>query len=587
MRRLVARWHSVVTRLLLVVVAALAAQFLLDLAARWTIIRSAAATWGANVEVANARLSLWERQLVLDGLRIKLPHAPTAESLKIDRCQLNFRVNPLLHKQAVIEHGRLAGMQFAPEPATAGPDRDVSKPAPAHGWLPGDADAPAHHWLAELDQRFQRLAECRFESLERAEALGTRCPNDCAVLARRGDELARRAIELQQATRDAEANHLRHSAFLDTLPRDVAALRQQSAQIGAELEKLSASLDAERRVIVAARQRDEQRLYDQLHIGPVDASSLTAYLLRQQLDRPLTNLLRWLHAMRAAVPCESAPSRRPARGEDILFAGRRPEPRCVIRTLEIQGDARFGRQPVQVTGLLTDLTDFPARHAAPIRLRLKSAAPPEIDVQATIDRTGALPRDQLLVDCRSIALPELHCGRQGELALRVEPAHGSLSISLSVEGDKLAGEIQLVHRQVRIRPQIDGELSELAVAAPLEAALDKLDSVATRISLDGTLAEPSCSLWSNLGPAVAEAMRRAGKKAAEQRARSIVADRRRTIDERLADAERRLNEQRLKLAARLSDVGNQLDSIARRQTPRERISAEQLGRRLPEHSLLR
>jgi hypothetical protein len=134
---------------------------------------------------------------------------------------------------------------------------------------------------------------------------------------------------------------------------------------------------------------------------------------------------------------------------------------------------------------------------------------------------------------------------------------------------------------------LQGELSDIPVASPLEDTLAKVGSVATRVSLQGTLDEPSCTLWSNLGPAVAEAMDRALQKAGDEQAQASLAEARRQVDERLAILDRQLTDERAKLAAQLTGLSDQLETIASRPEPHERISAEEIGRRLPEQSLFR
>jgi uncharacterized protein (TIGR03545 family) len=319
----------------------------------------------------------------------------------------------------------------------------------------------------------------------------------------------------------------------------------------------------------------------------MDADSLTVYLLRTQLAESLDELIGWLRGTRQILSAEATGPSRQQRGEDVLFAGCRPAPNFLIRALHLNGTARVGTQSAKVSGLLTDVTNMPSRHVAPTRLRLTSAGSLPLKLQVTIDRTGIVARDEVLMDCHRVALREFSLGGPGELKLKLGPSTGSLSISVAVEGDKLSGDIQLVQRQVRITPVLQGALADIPLVAPLQATLGKLNSVATRVSLHGTLDDPSCTLWSNLGPAVAEAMARAVRRAGEERVRAVLADTRRAVDERLTDLERQFAEQRTSFAAELAGVGTQLDTIARRQTSRERISADQLGRRLPENSLFR
>ena len=57
--------------------------------------------------------------------------------------------------------------------------------------------------------------------------------------------------------------------------------------------------------------------------------------------------------------------------------------------------------------------------------------------------------------------------------------------------------------------------------------------------------------------------------------------------ERLTDAERQMTEQQSRWSSRITVVRAQLQSVAKSELPRDRISTERLGRRLPANSLFR
>ncbi len=587
MRRLSFRWQQVLPRLLAVMVALLGLQYALDLAARRLAVRSTEAALEANVEVARCRLSLLDRQLLLRELRVANPCRPAQELLQADRCELDFALGPLFHKRTVVDHGRVTGLRVAVEKSANTAEAAAPNAATIDQWLAKDADDAAREWLAQLTERFEQEPARRFEFEQRAEALCARWPVEWAALRERGKELERQAVDLQQATEAAEANRLRHAEFFRELPDKVAALQQEFYVFGTEVDELPTSLQAQRRAIAAAQEQDERLLRERLHLDPVEADSLTAYLLRDQLAGPLDELVGWLRWTRRVAPAVPAAAVRQARGEKAVFAGSRPGPNFLIRALQLQGTAQLGGQAVDFDGLLSDVADQPSRHDAPMRLRLTSSGPTPVDLQATIDRTGQVARDAVLVDCRRVALPELRLGRSGGLEMKLAPSVGSLSISALVEGDTLRGDIQLVQKDVRITPVLQGESSGARLAAPMQEVLGGTKSVVTRVALQGTLERPSCTLWSNLGPAVAEAMEYALHKVGDEHARAALANARRQVDERLAELERQFVDEQSKLASRWRELNGQLEAIAGRQTPNGRISAERLGRQLPERSHFR
>ena len=221
----------------------------------------------------------------------------------------------------------------------------------------------------------------------------------------------------------------------------------------------------------------------------------------------------------------------------------------------------------------------------PMRLRMKTTGAMPLQVRATFDNRQPTVRDELFVNCREWRLPEVTLGRSEELQLKLSPSTGSMTVSLRRDGNQISGDVQLVQKQVQITSALGGKLTGAPLAAPLQASLTDVHSLATHVTLSGTVDSPTCTLWSNLGPAVAEAMDRALVRCGEEHAAQMLAESRRQVDERLAALERQIAEQQAKFAKDTLSLPQRLDSIARQQTRRERISAERLGGRLPNSSL--
>jgi hypothetical protein len=170
--------------------------------------------------------------------------------------------------------------------------------------------------------------------------------------------------------------------------------------------------------------------------------------------------------------------------------------------------------------------------------------------------------------------------------MSVAPSVGSLSVSVVVEGEKLHGDIQIVQQRVQITPVLNGSGGE-TLSAAMGETLDHVNSIATRLSLGGTLNEPTCTLWSNLGPAVAEAMQRALHRTGDQHAKALLVEAGRRVDERLAEVDRQMAERQSLFASKTTVITARLQKIAAGETPRYRISAEKGGRQLPNNSLFR
>src|SRR4051812_43925743 len=109
----IARWQIWVPRLLLVAVMFMAAQLGLGLAVRSVAIRSSDQMLGSHINIGNARVSLAERQIVLHDLSLENARHPGESLLEADSCDLELAPQSLLHKQAVVTHGRVNGLRFS------------------------------------------------------------------------------------------------------------------------------------------------------------------------------------------------------------------------------------------------------------------------------------------------------------------------------------------------------------------------------------------------------------------------------------------------------------------------------------------
>jgi hypothetical protein len=161
-----------------------------------------------------------------------------------------------------------------------------------------------------------------------------------------------------------------------------------------------------------------------------------------------------------------------------------------------------------------------------------------------------------------------------------------LKVRITLDGDRLSGSVELSQRQVQITPTVGRQLARHHFDTELAAALAKIDNATTRISLGGTLDGPTCDVHSNLGPAVAAAFERALAAAAANYTQQLLAESHSRVDERLALLDQQIADAQTALEPQLADTVDNLDQLAKK-TNGERLSVDQLGRRLPDDSLFR
>jgi uncharacterized protein (TIGR03545 family) len=590
MRR-AAGWQIWVPRVLLFVVLLLAAKYAAGLAVRSYVLRASRGAFDRGVHVGSARVSLASRQVVLNNVRISNPRPPGQKLLDADSCQFELAMGPLLRKQIVAKRGRVDGLRFE---LFTGDDTNRSSSETQLGqsiaWFSDNSDVVAEQWLAHLAERFKQNRAEQLESVKRTEAFCEAWATQSASLKARRCELGERVANLREAVQAAQSNPLRGEKFMADLPNTIADLERDFEKLSADLEKLPEQLDAERRAIVAGRRTDEGLAYSRLKVDPLEADALSAYLMRTQAARPLDELIGWLRWISEEAPADGAAPVRSAdctRGEDILFAGCARTPDVLIQAVALHGAARIANQSTELRGTITGLSTQLGFMREPLRIRLVATGAVPLELQAIIDRTRGAHRDALLMDCKGVLLPQMALGKSEQLALTLAPSVASLQASLSLDGEQLTGNIQLVQQNVRITPVARGELASVPLSEALQETLGHVDCLATRVTLGGTLSEPKCTLWSNVGPAVAEAIEQALDRATGQQVKAIVIDAGKRVDERLAMIEREMTEQQSGWRAQATDARDQMRAIAATQVPPGRLSPDRVGRRLPGNSLFR
>ncbi len=310
-------WQFVLPRLLAFVVAILAAQYVLGIVARSIAIQAGEAAVGARVEVGHARVLLADRRVVFGDLRVVNGQRSSVNMVEADRCEMKFAATPVLHKQAVVESGRISGLRFNGFADAAGDLKSSGTVGASSAWFKANVDLAAREWLERLNGHFTLDAVQEFQSVVRTETFCADWSKQSAELESRLQELDNRAAELRQAIETAELNPLRNDILLEALRKKVAGLQKESADFSADVSKLPDVLETERRAIVAARRHDDADVGKRLQLDPVEANSLSAYLLRDEAARQLNHLIGWVRWMREIAPANTKPGR--GRGEAKMF----------------------------------------------------------------------------------------------------------------------------------------------------------------------------------------------------------------------------------------------------------------------------
>lgn len=589
------RLGYLVPRLVLLIVLFCLVEFGSGWALRYALVSGGEQAIGARVEIGESVVSFVDARATLRDLRVANPQRPMENLLEAEKVELDFEADSLLRRKAIAQQGVVRGLRFGTPRTESGAldpsDDDPNSPA-GPAWL-GDAvgqaaSQAADRWIANLEQKFSLEAN-DLESVALAMELAESWPARFETISADAEAVRIDVEELRRIAVEARSNPLRHADFLADAPKRTAALRQRIEGLHAELDGVPAQLAADRARVEAARHEDERRLRERLQADQLDPQALTSHLLGENVAGPIRELVGWVRWSREMIPARSAAAKTTerSRGADVHFAGVRRRPDLLIRTLDLSGTARLAGRPVELSGVVTDLTTSPELHDAPLRLALQTAGALPLEVRATIDRSGATPVDDLIVDCPALDLPEAELGDADRFAMTMAPSTGSLSISLRVEGERLSGEVQLIQDSVRIIPVVRPQAGKVAnrLAGAVGEGLSSLPKTATRVTLSGTLDRPGIDLWSTLGPAVAQSLDSAAQRLGEAEIERRIAQSRRLVAQEVGQLDRLVASATEDLTRQIEGPGQELKALATDWIGEKlgpgTFSFEKLGKRLP------
>lgn len=477
----------------------------------WSLTSGGSSITGAQVDVAQTKASIFHTRVAVKGIEIADPEQPMQNLASVEWVELDLDTAALLRKKAVVNHGIVRGLRFGTPRETSGElPAEVESPAIENSFTSNATAAAAEYaadWLADLEQKLTLDARSQLESVRLAEEFGTKWPAEYASLKTEAKQLK---VEVEQLTADAKAanqNPLRNAEFLRALPARVKALKQVASDLQDRLHELPELVEADRKRVLIARERDERFIREKLSVDAIDSKDLTAYLLGEQLAGPVTEMVDWLRWARKVVPSKGkVPEVERFRGENILFAGVKQYPDLLVRTIDLHGVTQAGGRSIELSGTLTDFTTEPRLHGEPLRLRMVSNGTLPIQLQAVIDRTGDTPRDELLAVCNGLPIPKMSLGKADAMSIAVSPNTAAMQIAVLLEDEKLTGNVELVQKHVQIRPVVGQRLGMPEVERALASSLDRVHELTTNVIVTGTLDDPQVQIRSTLGPAVQQAL---------------------------------------------------------------------------------
>lgn len=567
------RWGYVAPRLALLLIVVATVRFGLDSALRWAITSSGEAALGARVEIGDLDTALLSGELTLRDVAAANPSRPMRNLLSAQEAKLVIDVAELTRGRLLVTDGRVAGIRFDGERTTSGALPDVEPDEAEAGPSMFDplvqaAEARGAAWLDNMSGRLEDDLKSSLQTPRVAKELEERWPKQYDELRAAVDALQAQGKQIETAFREARKNPLRNLDKLQQLAADLTKMHADAAALQKRLAELPQQAEADRQAVDAARRHDEQFLREHLKADTINGAQLSQYLLGEEAGGYLAATLRWIHRARALVPSKKPDVASQSRGVNVAFVDR-PRPQLLVRQVELLGQARLHGQPLELAGLLTNLTNQPTLHEEPLQLQLSGSGALACTLDVTCDRRDETPRDSLQFACPQLPVPGRQLGKADKLAVSVAPSAAAVTAHLELVDDNVEGTIVFAQQATQLTASM-AALGDARLDEALNKSLAAVDHFEANLVVAGTMQRPQLTLTSNLGPDLAAGFNGAFRDYLKEKADRTLAKAQDKVDQQLAKLEAKRQAAQQELLAKLGEHQEllaQVDALTGGQPP--------------------
>lgn len=581
---------------------------LADRVVEQSVETTGASLTGARVDVESADIRPTEGSVRLNGLQVANPDRPMRNLFEAEEIVGDLMLAPLLEKKVVVERLSIRGVRFDTERAESGA---LENPPPEAGALWREVN----RWADQVEVpelsldglggviRTEAISEDSLATVafargvvSRADSLRTDWGNRIESLDPRPRIDSVRAVaERLQNFRLTPLNALQ----VPGLVRDGRASLEGLTSLQGELAALDdsvrsqlASFDLSAERFAELRAEDLEYARGLLNIPSLEAPSISPALFGGTATAWLKPVLYWAQTAERYLPPGLDPRNRPgpdrvrARGTTYDFRRGATWPDFLIQEGDIDVEVgSSGPFAGSYSAVVRAFSTAPALVNRPAEIRMNrtggTEGPEGLSLAVIIDHTGPVLRDSLAFDVTSVELPTLQIDAfggdlvlgQGDAALAVRRVGEEIDVTLRWVSENLVWDSEAA-------ALTSGEAPSIGSAAwgrnLVQRTLSDLGTVELEMGLEGAITDPSLSVSSNLGEAIAASLRReigAEVQAAEARLRSEVDAR---IQPLLAEARAEVDSLATGVAQR---IGANHEEVVELRAQLEARIAELLGER--------
>ncbi|MFO0912310.1 MAG: TIGR03545 family protein [Pirellulales bacterium] len=557
------RWSYLVPRLLVMLIVTVGLYVGFNPLARWGLITVGQRLTGARVDVGHVNSQLSRSRLGIADLAFANPQKPEENALECSSIQLDFNSQALLRKNWVVDRGSLTGLQLGELRLT-----DGSLPVPPEGdesgtgseWSDKMLEA-GEQWFTRTGQQMSEDLQAQLQSPALAKELSQRWPAQYAELESQAKRIRDDAKQLQT---DAKQWKETPWAAVEQFPQIVTridGLRQEGTAIKQKLLALRSQLEVDRKSVDEARRHDQRFLREKLTPEILQPEALTEYLVRSDWKPYIDQLIGWIQWGRTNLSTRPKGSTIAGRGTTIDFLSAFPEPRWLVKQLDLDGSGTANREPFTFRGVLTNFTSDPQIVQQPARLLVELAGAHQATVELTVDHTGPVPTEILSINCPRIVQPPKLLGKRDGLAMELARGTGSLGMQVKLVGEELSGQIGLVRPDVTVTPRVPQGHKAASLQTALTEAASNVKQLDVQIHLAGHWKRPAWQIRSNLGSQLADGMNQAVRSELVRRSDVLLDEADEEVQQQLSQWQTKLEEKQQQILADLNLSDQQLSWV--------------------------
>lgn len=479
------------------------------------LISAGQAAAGAKVEIGSLNSKWLKGTLELKDVAVADRARPMTNLVELSRAAFQLDTSAAVRGKGVVREAALEGLRVGAERKTSGA---LGKPPPPSPLAAAVQRQIAPAATAAVEVKSRAVGEVDAAKLEGLKKLDEAKAKAKEIEERwKGKENEAKAIEKEakeiadQLKSIGGSDILKKAQAVGQAQQRIKALIARVDAQKAQAQKDIAEAQALVRQAEELRQKDLNGLLAAAGLPTLDSQDLAKRLLGAQTAARLTSALRWMRwARERAAARKAANPPPPARraGSNIEFPRAHSYPQYLLENAKLSGklDGVLGGA-LDLEGVLDGVTSNPKLYGKPATLRLAGAGASgtSAKLSARLDQQNEPVGVTLGIDASGLSLAGSALG-DGDVGGTLTQGFASVQGKISSTGDEWNGLITVSASRIAIEPKVT--LSGPA-GALVSDALRSLTGFQVRIAISGREDDLKLAFSSNIGEAVAAAMRKA------------------------------------------------------------------------------